>query len=238
MFETLEARRLLSTVVTFSDGVVATQSGSGSLSVKAGSNILMNTTVLENGISQVNGGVQIGQGNVVVLEYNADTGQYEEADFYNVNATKPVTIQGSSNMQATIAFDGTSLRANIIGSSANDSISYIDRANGGTVVNAGKGNDTITCVFSHHSTISGGSGDDLIVINSSCQYDCTIADPAAGDLIVVNAGNGNDTIVVYDGTIKVDGGGGFDSMILDPAQNPDASITVVQAKNVESINTI
>src|SRR5262245_12814676 len=96
MFEQLEARRLLSAVAKFSDGTTVNQGGSGSLTIKGGSKKGgMNVAVIENGISQLSGGPQIGLGNVLIQELNINTGQFEEAVVYNVKASKPIKILGS-----------------------------------------------------------------------------------------------------------------------------------------------
>ena len=227
MFETLEARRLMTATVTFGDGVVATQSGSGSLVVKAGNASTMNVNVIENGISQTQGGVAVGLGNILVQ----DTNTFEEHVFYNVNTTKFVVIQGGKGND-TINYDGTSTRAQITGGSGADFIYLTDRGAGGSTMDGGNGNDSLAVVFSHHSTVTGGAGDDVILVNTSCQDGCTIADPAANDLIVVNAGDGNDTIVVYDGNAQVDGGKGVDSLQVDVSNGANVSF-----KNVESVST-
>jgi Ca2+-binding RTX toxin-like protein len=229
MFETLEARRLMTATVTFGDGVVATQSGSGSLVVKAATANPMNVNVIENGISQTQGGVQIGLGNVLVQ----DLVTLQEYVFYNVKTTKPVVIQGGHGNE-TVNFDGTTVRSQITGGSGSDYIYITDRGdNGGSTADGGKGNDMIAVVFSHHATISGGDGDDVLIVNSSCQYDCTVAEPLAGDLIVVNGGNGNDTIIVYDGNARVDGGSGIDNLLVDVSNGSNVSF-----KNVEAVNVM
>jgi len=227
-FESLEARRLLTVTVNFGDGVTATQSGSGTLTVKAGANTTgMNVNVIENGISQTQGGAQVGLGNVLVQDLNT----FEEYVFQNVNITKFIAIQGGHGND-TLNYDGTTTRAQITGGSGNDNINITDRgAAGGSTMDGSKGDDVLAVVFSHHSTVTGGDGDDMILVNSSCQYGCTIADPAAGDLIVVNAGNGNDTIIVYDGNATVDGGKNIDTLDVYTSNGANVSF-----KNVESVN--
>jgi len=226
-FDTLEARRLMSTV-NFADGMVATQSGSGTLTIKGGASMAMNVNVIENGISQTQGGVEVGLGNVLVQDLNT----FQEYVFTHVNAQKFVNIQGQKPGE-TINWDGTSLRANILGGSGSDMINITDRGAGGSKADGGKGDDIVNVVFSHHATISGGSGNDVLIVNSSCQYDCTIGEPAAGDMIVVNGGNGNDTIIVYDGNATVDGGGAFDTLFVDVTNGANVSF-----KNVEAVSVM
>src|ERR1043165_141466 len=137
MFETLEARRLMSVTANFADKVQATQSGSGTLTIKCGSAANNNLNVIENGISQTNNGVMIGLGNILVQDLNT----FQEYVFYNVNTNKPVTVQTNKGND-TINFDGTTVYGNLQGGSGADVINVIDRGDGGTKVDGGNGNDT------------------------------------------------------------------------------------------------
>jgi len=223
MFEQLESRRLLSAVMKFSDGTTVSQGGSGSLTIKADNKNAMNVTVIENGISQVNPGPAVGLGNVLVSELNSTTGQYEEVIVTNVKTSKPIKIQGGKGSD-TITFDGTSLYADIKGEDGNDSITFIDRGNGGTSVDGGKGNDTITAVFSRNASISGGSGDDMIVLDSSGQ---------SGANFNVQGGGGNDTFVTYGGNAKIDGSGCINSLF-----DGSGGAATYTLKNIQSTQTI
>ena len=215
MFEQLEARSLLSAVVNFSDGVTASQSGSGSLVIKMDSKATkggskagptsaaaMNITVIENGISQTNGGVQIGLGNVLV--HDNITG--EEMVFFNVKPNKSVQIQGGKG-DDTIFFQGATLGADIKGDDGNDMITVLDAGSASSKIDSGNGDDTIAIVFSQNAEIKTGNGNDLVLINTS-------ADPNAGtggydydhSNIKVQGQGGSTTVVVDAGNVKANGG--------------------------------
>jgi Ca2+-binding RTX toxin-like protein len=230
MFEQLESRRLLSAVIKFSDGTTVTQGGSGSLTIKADNKIGMNTNVIENGISQTNTGVQIGLGNVLIQEFNASTGQFEEVVVRNVKAGKPIKIQGGKG-DDTINFDGTSLVADISGDDGNDMITFQDRGAGGTKVDGGNGNDVIAMVFSRNAQINGGAGDDVILLNTAASFE-TPNDYAHSN-VSVQGGGGNDLIITYAGNAKVDGSGGNDTFT-----DASGGLATYMLKNIQNTQVI
>jgi Ca2+-binding RTX toxin-like protein len=200
--ETLEARRLLTVLANFSDGVQVTQDSDGTLHIK-GSGIV-NVNAVENGVSQTSSGLKVGLGNVVVT----DNTTFQDVVAYHVNTSHAIDFRGGSGGD-TLNYDGTSTHANIQGGTGADQITILDRGNGGSVANvAGKGY-LINLVFSNHATLTGGGVDDTIIVNSC--FDTTAGAttdgegsglPAGSTLqsnnkIVVNSQGGNDLVKIF-----------------------------------------
>jgi len=195
MFEQLEARRLLTTIANFGDGTTVNQAGDGTLTIQgSGSAFALNVTVVENGTTQSNPGAPVGLGNVVVTDNNTGT----DCVAFHVNTKNPITIKGAG-LGDTINYDGTTTHANIQGGTGADQISFLDRANGGTVASTNGRGYLLACVFSNHATLNGGGSDDFILVD-------TCFDPVNGNglpdgttvqatnKVVVNAQGGNDTV--------------------------------------------
>jgi len=221
MFEQLEARRLLSTVATFSDGLTVTQDGDGTLHVKGSSSTqAVNVNVVENGDTQSDPGHFVGLGNVVVTDNNGGTvvspsnspflGQSSCVAFH-VKTGNAITINGGA-LGDTINYDGTTTKANIQGGTGADQISFIDRVNGGTVASVNGRGYLLNCVFSNHATLNGGGADDFILVDSCFDTPDVIHPDGLGgtgsglpsgstvqsnNKIVVNTQGGNDTVEVY-----------------------------------------
>jgi len=250
MFEQLEARRLMTTVATFSDGLVVSQASDGTLTVKnPTSSKIVNVNVIENGISQTTG-VNVGLGNVLVQD-NV-TGQ--EAVAYKVNVKNAIAITGGAGGD-TLNYDGTTTHANIQGGTGADSITVLDRGNGGSVASTSGRGYLLNLVFSNHATLNGGGADDTIIVDSC--YDT--ADGGTGtpsgsvlqstNKIVVNSQGGNDTIIQYGGTSAINAGDGNDTIYIynnsnatvDGGKGTDvlhkSATAVVTAKNCESVLT-
>jgi len=206
-FESLESRQLLSAaVMTFSDGMKITQSGSGSVTIKAGSgkgnssSAGMNISVVENNITQTNGGPSIGSGSFLI--HDNTTG---EEMVMSVKPGKSIKIQGGKG-DDTIFFDGASTGADIQSGDGNDNITVLDEGTASSKIDAGNGDDTIAIVYSRNAEIKTGNGDDTVLINTSANPDTGTGgyDYDASNIKVQGQG-GSDTAIVYAGKIKADG---------------------------------
>ncbi len=205
MFETLETRRLLSAAAaSFSDGGTAALASNGTLTVKTAS-ALGNIQVIED------------HGSVMVL--NLQTNQ--EADFTGVTA---ITINGNSGND-TIFYQGNTIGANVNGNSGADSLTILDLGNASSVADGGADNDEINLVYSHNATLLGGSGDDVIAINTAAGAGYTVYDYTQSDTIV-DAGSGNDTIVTYAGNSTINGGSGNDTLLFYGGNNTLSKVEV------------
>src|SRR5438477_4113315 len=148
MFETLEARRLMSSTVTFLDGTTANLSNAMELQIKSGRTIT-NVGVIED------------HGDVVVQNINT----LETVEFVNVQAIKMFGGQGDD----TLLYRGNSIGAQIEGNTGRDYITIFDAGDASSDVNGGPGDDNLAVVYSKHAKIRGDAGNDLISINTGAK---------------------------------------------------------------------
>jgi Ca2+-binding RTX toxin-like protein len=174
--ESLESRRMLAaaTSVTFAAGVVTITVGTKPDFIN----------VVEN-----NG--------VVHVELN--NGQTQN-DYGPATAVK---IIGSSKPD-TLYYTGNTIGANIQGNGGNDNISVDDEGTGSSIVDGGNGADNITVIHGNHTVVTGGTGNDLIYVNT---------DGSSSSSVVVDGGAGNDTVTDYGGSATLQGGSGSDTQI-------------------------
>jgi len=212
MFEQLEARRLLSAVVSFSDGTTASQSGSGSVTIKmdkatkggskgGASASAMNITVLENEITQVPNGPTIGLGNVLV--HDNTTG--EETVIYGLKPGKVVHIQGGKGND-TIFFQGQTVSADIKGDDGSDNITVLDKGNVSSKIDSGDGDDVVAIVYSKNADIKTGKGNDVVLINTAADFNNTFDFDYSLSNIKVNTGGSDTVIEVFAGQVDAHGG--------------------------------
>jgi hypothetical protein len=227
MFESLEKRRLLAASVQIDAG--------GKLTVQGGSKGFNNIIVQEApSFDPVNGHVYYH------MEYSDPVNGLVVFDGEKVGVTS-VVINGR-NLGSNISFSGTTLNSQIQGGSGVDYISVTDAGTGSSKITAGKGDDNIVIAKANNTFVDAGDGNDQIAINSAAKgvYDpstdsyvpqdngVTIA--LAAESVTVKAGGGNDVIILFDGKVSLDGGGGSDTLL-------DESLgygTVVSSTNTES----
>jgi Ca2+-binding RTX toxin-like protein len=227
MLELLENRRLLAASVTMDAG--------GKLTVKGGSHGFNDIIVVEDAANPGTVSYQMNYGDLV------NGAQHFEGTLAGVTS---VVIQGR-NGGSNLFFKGSTLDAQVQGGSGGDYISVNDTGTGSSNVVGGKGNDVITVVEANNTVVDAGVGDDTIYVNSAAKPIPTVNEdgtttwslaPNAVDLAnamtIIKAGDGNDTIILFDGKTTLDGGKGNDVLY-------DESLGLAQysAKNVETTIT-
>src|SRR5438477_3764630 len=120
MFETLEARRLMSSTVTFLDGTTANLGNAMELQIKSG-RAITNVGVIED------------HGDVTVQNINT----LETCVFTNVLSIKMMGGSGDD----TLLYRGNSIGAQIDGNAGRDYITIYDAGDASSDVNAGPGDD-------------------------------------------------------------------------------------------------
>ena len=186
MFEYLESRKLMAVDVTLNSGNLQVRS--------SGENTTVEVEQLDNDS---------------VIVYDGGFGVDQNPITYDCVNT--VTIWGN-NANDTIIYRGLTIGALIRGNTGADHIFVEDKGTGSSDVDGESDNDVITVVRSNHTTVTGGSGDDAIIINSIHNVDPSI-DLSDTETIVI-AGSGMDTITIYDGDVTVNGGSGADGVVL------------------------
>jgi Ca2+-binding RTX toxin-like protein len=184
MFELLESRRMLS--------FTANVNGGSTLSIKGGTSD-NNLLIVEN------------NGHVHVTDHTTGA----EADFNGITA---LNVMGNTGND-TINFVGNSVGINLNGDSGDDQLVVGDEGTGSSMVDGGAGNDLVYSTVSHHTTLTGGSGDDFIAINGAVDVDPNAFDYINAETIVV-AGSGNDIIQVWAGKNTINAGAGNDELII------------------------
>jgi Ca2+-binding RTX toxin-like protein len=191
MIESLETRQLLSFSVDINGGAMNVRSSGDSATV----------TVVEN-----NGTVEV-YGDTVADNYAVYTG------------ITSIAMWGNTGND-TLRYDGTSIGAKVRGNNGADHIFITDGGTASSDVDGESDNDVITIAQAHGTTVSGGSGNDSIFINTA-----NVDHDPAFDLMldnaecVVIAGSGDDVIRLVDGKATINGGAGTDEVILDAAQD-------------------
>ena len=191
MIESLETRRLLAFTVDINGGAMNVRSSGDSSTV----------TVVEN-----NGTVEV-YGDTVADSYAVYTG------------ITSINIWGNTGHD-NVRYDGLSIGAKVRGNNGADNISINDHGTAASDVDGEADNDVITIVQAHGTTVTGGSGNDSIFINTA-----NVDHDPAFDLMLDNAeciviaGSGDDVIRLVDGKATINGGAGTDEVILDAAQD-------------------
>jgi Ca2+-binding RTX toxin-like protein len=203
MLESLESRRLLSVSASLSNG---------NLQVKASG----------------------GDADIAVEETLGSPGSFTVTD----NTTNPSTVQSFSGVSSValwgntgadrLLFRGYTVGASVRGNNNNDIISVDDAGTGTSTVDGESDDDLIAVIRAHNTTVTGGSGNDFIVINSwnsdpSGEGNVNLDNASA----YVVAGSGNDIIKLVDGKATVNGGSGIDELILT-AQSDGVTYTNVE----------
>jgi len=188
MIESLESRRLLTTTVSFSAGVV---------SVTANKEETIN--VVEN-----NGAVHVEIGN------NA-----QSYDFVGATAVKINTA--TSSKKDTIWYTGNSIGASITGGNGPDNISVDDEGTGSSSVHGGGNNDAITVQNGNNTSVAGDDGNDLIyVYGGTSNIDAGKGNDTVtlyGGSGTANGGNGTDTLIYGPDSTAVFSTTGFENTI-------------------------
>jgi len=236
-FEQLEARRLMSVVAgdpNTLNGVTVTQSGSGTLTIKGGSQAT-SFSVVEAGTRNDTGGIiaNTGSGNIAVIDQFGD-----EVIYGNVNLAKPVNVT-LGGKGGTVLFDGDLHTAKLQGGGGPNNVTLIDEGAGGSSIQLGGGTNNVSVPFSHHLLINDGGGVNNINVNTDFNQNLNGATTdgmtaTAGnqnqnspgtesvnvngnqtaDLITVQVGGGGNTITDYAGNLKITAGSGFDTLFV------------------------
>ena len=205
--ESLEQRRLLSFTASLSNG---------SLNVRAGGTT-NDLTVEED---------QNAPGVFTVTDNTTNP-----AVTQTFNGVTDVTFWGNTGPD-TMIFRGYTVGAQVHGNNGNDVITVDDAGTGTSTVDGESDDDLIVVVRAHGTTVTGGSGNDVIEINS---FNFDPNNPGNINLdnasAVIVAGSGNDIVKLYDGKATVDVGSGNDQLILTAQVD---SVTYVKVETVSN----
>jgi Ca2+-binding RTX toxin-like protein len=222
MIESLESRRLLAASVGIDGG--------GKLTIQGGSKAFNDIVVRETSAGTVSYELRYGD------DVNVPIGV-----FSGTLAGVTSVVINARNNGSNVNFIGQTINSQIQGGSGVDYITVNDSGTGSSKITAGKGNDVINLVRANKSFIDAGDGDDQIYLNSAARPvynsdtgmfespDQSVTIALSAELVTVKAGGGNDVIIVYDGKVTLDGGGGSDQLL-----NESLGYATVSSTNVES----
>ncbi|HEX8522381.1 MAG TPA: hypothetical protein VF669_09005 [Tepidisphaeraceae bacterium] len=179
--------------------------------------------------------------------FNADNSDPNAAkeDFW-FNEVKSISFWGNGG-DDTLLYRGNSIGAQIRGNGGNDVITVVDSGTGASDVDGEAGTDTIIVSQAHNTKVSGGSGDDTIYVNADAKPVASVdengvvtwslapsAASLASSICIVDAGSGNDTIVVYDGKVTINGGAGNDSVLNESLGQAQITTVKVESNTVQN----
>ena len=187
MFDTLEARRLLST------GVTVSQSGS-TLNVGGGAN----GSVIS---------VRESAGNVIV----EDQGQ----EIFSTSGITKININGQGKADQ-IFYTGDSVGAVIKAGGGNDEITVTDQGTAGSYVAGDGGEDDLTILDANNTTLVGEGGDDRLFVSDAVDVSKNIYMYGMGGADFFNVSGGTNYIYGGGGkdTLVTNGVAGTDFVVI------------------------
>ena len=189
LIENLEARRLLAFTATLSNGNLQVKTSS------AGDRVAVHE--------------DSGSVHVFNTDVNEDPNGSQDQFFSGVTS---ISFWGGTGND-TLDYKGNTIGAQIRGNAGADEIFVEDRGTGSSDVDGESDNDNIIVVHSHKTTVTGGSGNDTIQVNTGYTVDPDeYPDYISAETLVI-AGSGDDVIITQAGRTTINGGAGDDIVV-------------------------